>query len=166
MPARRIPTRLIAGDHAVAHLDVAGQQRAVREHAAAADAAIMTRVRVDHEVVGVADAGRRRVRGGAVHGGGLAEDVVVPDLEPRARLVRIPAEILRRHAQRHEREEQVARPEAQRSVQVNVADQPGAGADRDRPAQATPGPDAYVVCELDVAFEDGGGVDLGQARAA
>src|SRR5688572_8675688 len=141
--------RGVAGqDHPVAELHVAGECRAVRHDALAADDAVVRDVRVRHEQAVVTDRGHAAAaRRAAVDRAELPEHVAVADLEPR-RLTGVLA-VLRGVADRGELE--YARVAAERGRPLDDGMRPHLAARAD----ADPGADDRERADLDARVDFG-----------
>src|SRR5439155_17821319 len=106
-------------------------QGAGGQYASVADFAVVCHVRVDHEEVVAADARRPGLRGAAVDGDVLAEDVVIADLDAGGFAVVL--EVLRAFAQDRAGVDDVAAAHFERATDGDLGPQDAGGADGDRP---------------------------------
>src|SRR6266849_3237223 len=144
--------------------DMSSQRRGVSHDDVAADLAIVRDVSVGHDQVVVPDPGEAAaLHRAAINRDELANLVVIADLEAR-RLARV-RNVLRRQANRREREESIIDADLRRSFQGDVRHQMAALAQFDPHANYAVGPDLAGWVNLGFGINDGRGVNGHSAKS-
>ncbi len=149
------------GEDTVFDNAMAGQECAAGKGTMIADGDIMGDMGIGHDEVVVADSGRLIVRSCAMNGDAFANQIALADYDACACLLGIPGNILGGETKTGIGIEDIAFAQGQRAMQPYVADEATTGADRDRAGEDAAGSDFDIIGNVDITFENGGGVDLG-----